>query len=149
MAGVAAIRILGRNRVVAGGTIDAVPFVERAVGGARVVSSQDLAHENEELADQAIGQGRRDRLLTVAFTKGLATDMWVWMSRGTLIRVDSRYGVGRTLRQAVEFELDLKRAQVEVFENDSLGRDRESALTKIDPDILELSLQDGDLGVEL
>ena len=149
MAGVAAIGILGRHGVVAGGTIDAVPFVERAVGGARVVSSQDLAHENEELADQAVGQGGRDHLLAVAFTERLATDMRMRVARGTLIRIDCRHGVGRTLCEAVEFELDLERAQVKVFEDDPLSSDCESSLTKIDRDILELVLQNGNLGVEL
>ena len=126
-----------------------MPFVERAVGGARVVSSQDLAHENEELADQAVGQGGRDHLLAVAFTERLATHMRVRVARGTLIRGDRGHCVGRTLCQAVEIELDLERAQVEVFEDDPLGSDCKSPMAEIDREILELVLEGGDLGIEL
>lgn len=81
VASVAAIGIFGRNGVVARGTIDTVPFVECAIGGARVVGSQDLPHEDEELTDQAVRQSRGNRLFTVAFAEGLATHVRVRMAR--------------------------------------------------------------------
>ena len=69
MAAVAAIDIFGRDGVVAGGTVNTVPLIELSIGRIFVVGSQDLTHENEELANQPGLQCRSDGLVTVPFAE--------------------------------------------------------------------------------
>ena len=147
--GIAAVAVFGRDAVTAGCAVDTVPFIERAVGRARVVGSQDLPHENEEFADQATGQGVGNGLFSVAFAQRQTAHVRVRMACGALIRIESSHRVRGTLCEAVEVEPDLERAEVEFFKNDPLGSHCNQSLAESDGDILELVLQRGDLSVEL
>ena len=69
VARVTAVAVFGRDDVAAGGTVDALPFVEFSVSRSLVIGPQDLANENEELADETIGQGRCDGLRPIPFTQ--------------------------------------------------------------------------------
>ena len=79
----------------------------------------------------------------------MITHVRVRIARGTLIGIESRHRIGRTLRKAVEIEPDLKRSKVEVFQHDAFGRDGDLSLAEIDRDTFELILQSSDFCVKL
>lgn len=69
MAAVTAIGIFGRDSVVAGGTVNTVPFIELSIGRSFVVGSQYLTNEHEKLANQPVPQCRSDGLVTSPFAE--------------------------------------------------------------------------------
>ena len=149
MAAVAAIDIFGRDGVVAGGTVNTVPLIELSIGRRFVVSSQDLTHENEELAYQPGPQSSSNSLVTVAFAERRAADMRVWVTRRAFVGVDSIHRVRRGLVQSIQLEPDLKRAEINLFKHDAFGGDGQLSVPQVNLHSLELVFQRRDLGVEL
>ena len=149
MAAIAAIDIFGRDSVVAGGTVNTVPLIELSIGRSFVVGSQDLTHENKELANQPSPQSGSDGLVAVPFAERRAAHMRVRVTRRAFMGVESSHRIRRRLTQPIQLEPDLKRAEINLFEDDAIGGDGQLSVPQVNLHPLELVFQRRDLGVEL
>ena len=75
--------------------------------------------------------------------------MRVRVTRRAFVGVESGHRVWRRLAQSIQLEPDLKRAEINLFENDALGGDGQLSVPQVDLHPLELVFQGRDLGVEL
>jgi hypothetical protein len=96
------------------GTAHTVPFGNRNIGTRRVVRSQQIGHDQEEVQQASLFQSLPNRLLSLAGAQHFILDVRMCHAvvRGGRIRIQRDHAiiVGTVGRQIVPVEMDLKRA---------------------------------------
>jgi hypothetical protein len=75
LAGGAEVRVVAAHDVTAVAASDAVPILQRHIGGVLVVGGQDRADQHEEVTDATARQGRIDRRPCIASAEPFAADV--------------------------------------------------------------------------
>jgi hypothetical protein len=123
---------------------DAVPALQTDVGAGRVVGPEDLAYEDEEVEESAFLHGAMNGRAAVSLAELVVLDVRMGRVRAGRRRVgvqgDHLVASPDPARVVVHIQGDLESAQIDSFEDDRLGDDRQPVLS-VQTDIVELVVQ--------
>ncbi|WP_437192474.1 hypothetical protein [Planctomicrobium sp. SH527] len=141
-AAIAGVFVVFRNRVATIGAWRAMPIGEPAIGGAGVVSPEDLGHEEKEFSQTPLFQCPGDRVAALAFAEGVALHVRVRdvvaASRAT--RIESNDLIRLITAESTQRKPDFERAEVNLFQNDAFRPDVENLGRPVEFNMIEFVL---------
>lgn len=119
-----------------------MPVGEPTIGGAGVVSSQDLGCEQKEFSQSPLLQCPGDRVSALAFAEGVTLHVRVRdiVATAGATRFQGHHRIRLITAELIEREPDLKGTEVDLFQNDAFGPDTEDLGRPVDLDFIELVL---------
>jgi hypothetical protein len=148
----AAVAILFVYDVAATVAEGAIPAVEFHVSAAPAVGVEHLGHEREEVIEPAIGQGAGNRRPSVAFTEAFILDMRMrdLFIEGGRVRIERHHAIGLLGgADLAPVQPDIKASEIDVFQNDCVGRNCKLMVLKIDLKLIEFLCEGQDVPIDL
>lgn len=119
------------------------PLGERDIGGAGVVGPQDLPHQQAKFPQPPLLQRAGEHRLAVPFAELFLLDVRMRDSRlrGGGTGVERPDLIGRRTAELIQVEPDLERTQVDVFEHDPFGGDRQRPFPPVQFNVFKLLVE--------
>jgi len=120
-----------------------MPFGKPTVCRSRVVSPEDLGHEEKELSQSPLFQCPGNGVSTISFTEGLALHVRVRhiIATAGATRIESDHLIGLITAELIQRESDLEGAEVDLFQNDPFRSDAENLREPVDFDLIKFILK--------
>jgi len=119
-----------------------MPVGKPTVRRSRVVSPENLSHEQEELSQPSLFQCPGNGVSTISFTERLALHMRVRhiIATACATRIESDHLIGLMTTELIQRESDLEGAEVDLFEDDPFRSDAEDFCEPVDVDLIKFIL---------
>lgn len=118
----------------------AMPGVGFDISTAPAVGVQYLGDQREEVVEPAISQGAGNCHTTIAFAEALVLDMRVRnaLVAGSRVRIESHHAIGLSGTTDLRpVQTDFKASEIDLLQDDRVGRDRKFLLLEIDFHVIE------------
>ena len=141
-AAITGVLVIFIDRVAAIGTRRTMPVGKPTVCRSRVVSPENLGHEEKELSQTSLFQCPGNGVSTLAFTEGLALHMRVRhiIATAGATRIESGHLIGLMTTELIQRKPDFKRSEVDPFQNDPFRPDAEDLRKPVDVDLIKFIL---------
>ena len=141
-AAIAGVLVLLIDRVAAIRTRRTIPVGKPTVRRSRVVSPENLGHEQEELSQTSLFQCPGNGVSTISFTERIALHMRVRhiIATAWATRIESDHLIGLVTTELIQRESDLEGTEVDLFQNDPFRPDAENLREPVNVDLIKFIL---------
>jgi len=105
-----------------------MPVGKPTVCRSRVVSPEDLGHEEKEFSQSSLFQRPGKRVPALAFAERIALHVWVChiVATARATWIESNHLIGLITAELIQSESNFERAEVDLFQNEPFRPDAES-----------------------